>query len=533
MMPRRRNGTKLTRRNVLKRGSAAMLALTSAAADASQQLEADTIALPQDLNLSGAWAADDRAIYYVRHLSDNTLWWAGLSIDGFHDGLAFTNVFHGKVDLQAGIIKGDWVDVPRGANLLRYGQLGLDIVNVNAQAVPEPSPQPGQANPPPPRFRAQYELHVRPADTTGEFGGTRWYRHSSLLPPLPNLVYPFIGVKASGGVPLGGQWRLDPLGNPVLDRLIPVRDFTVLLGAVSLDLDINFGWSDLRDYRTYLIPDFIRGDEGGDGDITFNLIPDYGWLHGQPDIHSGWVSSEAEEEAFERLTRVGVFHCEMILFGRANDPDDPPNVLLPGWAEIGGASMLVNGQPLNGNAQKLTDSAGRPITRFHISVPETPGEQAALDLRYNALVRVTGPIVRDLGHDDGRLEIHPVYAIDIMDFNNRRQGANLTGAWHASDVGTYYMRQVDGNTVWWLGLSRDQGRSFANVFRGTIAGNEIKGEWADIQMGDNGTTSSGTLRLTPYNPGPLSLTTSLKVVQASDGFGATAWVKLYDRGGGS
>ena len=44
-------------------------------------------------------------------------------------------------------------------------------------------------------------------------------------------------------------------------------------------------------------------------------------------------------------------------------------------------------------------------------------------------------------------------------------GVNLTGAWHCDDIGTYYIREV-GNTVWWLGLSCDQGRQFANVYRG-------------------------------------------------------------------
>ena len=86
-------------------------------------------------NLTGAWAAyDPPAVYDIRHLEDNTLWWAGLHSDGFHRGLRFTNVFRGVVTLRRGVdntgaatVEGLWVDVPRGRNL-QQGRLSLDIV---------------------------------------------------------------------------------------------------------------------------------------------------------------------------------------------------------------------------------------------------------------------------------------------------------------------------------------------------------------------------------------------------------------------
>src|SRR4029077_5413094 len=111
-------------------------------------------------------------------------------------------------------------------------------------------------------------------------------------------------------------------------------------------------------------------------------------------------------------------------------------------------------------------------------------------------VRVTGVVNLDEhaeGPPDfrGAPEIHPVYAIEaLQDFRRRRPGADLTGVWHANDVGTYYLRQIDGNVLWWLGLSRDQGRTFANVFQGSIryrggdgeplAKSMIEGDWADV-----------------------------------------------------
>lgn len=66
----------------------------------------------------------------------------------------------------------------------------------------------------------------------------------------------------------------------------------------------------------------------------------------------------------------------------------------------------------------------------------------------------------------------------------------LTGAWHANDGGTYYVRRVDA-TVWWMGQSSDGGRSWTHVFRGTINGDIITGEWADVIHN----SGSGTLTL--------------------------------------
>jgi M6 family metalloprotease-like protein len=74
---------------------------------------------------------------------------------------------------------------------------------------------------------------------------------------------------------------------------------------------------------------------------------------------------------------------------------------------------------------------------------------------------------------------------------------DLTGIWKADDEGTYYLRQV-GNTVYWLGMSHDNGGSFTNVFRGTIiatpsGGIGLAGEWADLPLGRG--VEGGTLRL--------------------------------------
>jgi hypothetical protein len=45
-------------------------------------------------------------------------------------------------------------------------------------------------------------------------------------------------------------------------------------------------------------------------------------------------------------------------------------------------------------------------------------------------------------------------------------------------------------------MSRDQGRAFANVFRGTIASNGIEGSWVDVPIEAGGARSGGILTLT-------------------------------------
>jgi len=77
-------------------------------------------------------------------------------------------------------------------------------------------------------------------------------------------------------------------------------------------------------------------------------------------------------------------------------------------------------------------------------------------------------------------------------------------------------------------MSRDQGRSFANIFRGNITRNPlqgitISGEWADVPLG--AIKNSGTLIVhADGNPDSPELTRT----SATGNFGALTWTKLYD-----
>jgi hypothetical protein len=100
---------------------------------------------------------------------------------------------------------------------------------------------------------------------------------------------------------------------------------------------------------------------------------------------------------------------------------------------------------------------------------------------------------------------------------------SLTGVWQANDGGTYYLRHIGYNTLWWNGMSGgNDGRSFNNVFKGTITWgttNTVNGEWADVPRGT--IMGYGTLNLKITSP-----TTLQKVSQFGSNFGGVTWQKV-------
>jgi hypothetical protein len=95
--------------------------------------------------------------------------------------------------------------------------------------------------------------------------------------------------------------------------------------------------------------------------------------------------------------------------------------------------------------------------------------------------------------------------------------SSLTGTWMANDGGMYFLRQT-GDTLWWLGLSHGllhPGLQFCNVFRASVTGSAVSGEWSDVPRG--ATSGRGALTLRPAGDSQL-----LRVAE-SGGFGASIW----------
>jgi hypothetical protein len=500
-----------------------------------------------ETNLTGVWAADDGALYYIRHLDDHSLWWAGLHVSGFHLGVRFANVFRGRVIPRDGTIVGAWADVPRGENR-GSGELSLEILKVGS-APGDGEPFPGQAPsddtfPPKGKPSAgpgpRLELRRSPRGTTGGFGAARW-RQWSVGDPF-DITYRFDHV-----------YRYDGLFR---ESNTALRDFAVVCGEIA-DTDIpHVSWYDPipRNYCT-----FVGGDTKGlDGDLNFNVMNpsldsafwDEGWLpspFGAGDPLHGLSLSELAHRHWEANGKE--FHTETVMFGRTNSKNDcaaEPDVLLPGWMEAEGNSVLFNGRPVYGQVYRVPAAADPEVLEVYV---------LGRELQPRMPVRVTGVLNLDshaIGGDEwallqgetpayrSALEVHPVYAIDVLqDFQRPRPGADLTGVWHGEDVGTYYVRQLGGNAVWWLGLSRDQGQTFANVFHGFIRYQDdegvplavpvLVGDWVDVPMGVNGNRGSGRLRLTGGSANWVPTATVLSAVEKTGGFGASTWTKLYDR----
>jgi hypothetical protein len=226
-----------------------------------------------------------------------------------------------------------------------------------------------------------------------------------------------------------------------------------------------------------------------------------------------------------------LLHLELIMFARnascAQPEDYNGPALLPGWQEMGGDSVLINGRPLNG-ALEMQPVPGHPAPPLQVAAI---GGKAIRSLDH---VRVTGPLVLDCGHtkitDPGTLtdrcqasnasyanqEIHPVYAIDVIDATSQE---NLTGVWGDNYAMTYYLHQV-GDTVWWFGMGPFRNGSFAQVFQGVATNGTIAGSWQDVPLGTGAGGEPLQLSIDP--------TRMLLTPISSASLGDRRWWKLYD-----
>lgn len=73
----------------------------------------------------------------------------------------------------------------------------------------------------------------------------------------------------------------------------------------------------------------------------------------------------------------------------------------------------------------------------------------------------------------------------------RAPAFDLTGTYRANDGGIYYIRHLDNNKIWWVGLSDNgSGHNWTNVFEGEVSYHwsgavEFAGKWFDVPRGTN------------------------------------------------
>lgn len=454
-----------------------------------------------ELNLTGTWMADDGAVYYLRQIGSD-LWWAGLSVEtpaganDLHKGLLFTNVFQGQI--SGNTVSGDWADVPRG-RILNFGTLALSASNTE--------------------IRRQAE--------TGGFASTVWQR---IVPAsAPDDIFGIFDRVMKNQ----NAWR----DHSLLDNLKPAKAKPVVIfgniirsGSDPDPMHVNYGTHDGRSYNDFICLD--GNDSPPDGDIDFDIQVDRATLDAQIQFWSdGWETSHGitPQNFRNKLDQQNKLHLESIMYGGTTECGDEgtTSLLLPGWQQAGAAGVLLNGAPINGQMDLIDrDPSSSRVTAI-----------LGRRIEFGSRVRVTGILALDCGHgllhncdedDSGtqNQEIHPMYALDLVqNFHLPRPFALLTGVWSGDDAGTYYVRQTE-NTVWWLGLSVDEGRTFANVFRGTIQNGQISGHWADVPLGQ--TSNAGTLAVSG-DAGVQSAT--WRRTGETGGFSGAFWDKLYDVGG--
>jgi hypothetical protein len=478
------------------------------------------------IDLTGAWRADDGALYYLRQVG-SCLWWAGLSEGATYAtaahpfwpqrwGLTFTNIFQGTIS-PGFSITGQWADVPRGI-VLSTGTLQLDITAWYSGG------------------RDFIELDRRSA--TGGFGASRWTPGG---PPLtigvPCKVY--LGSDTVCRYRQVGRNDQYPMGSPDGDgrgdgHLRIYKDNVAVFGHVTGEGFTGGFPVDNPSYQQFMCPVEAGlwpsyDDDPPDGDLNFHLQADRARLDAQPGFWTnGWFNSSDDIRDKLDYHQANHLHAEIVAYGRPSIRDEcsrSRQPLLPGWMEQGGSSVLLNGRPINGRVTQTTS----PVTML------------GRTLLQGALVRVTGMLGLDCAHhffdpcsdddpEEQNVELHPVYSVDVVqNFHLPRPAADLTGVWAADDVGTYYVRQL-GSAVWWLGLSVDQGGVFTNVFHGTLLPDgTLQGSWADVPLGV--ASNSGELRLVT---GPAGFgdpqATQLTRTSATGGFGGATWDKLYDVG---
>jgi hypothetical protein len=492
--------------------------------DGGRALTKSVTAIATEGALTGCWSSDDGMLFFLNQ-NGNTLWWVGLDqgpgLQG--QGLGVTTVFQGAVNSVThpspgplgiaapaiGIpppvtlgIQGAWADVPRGTRLLS-GTLILD---------PEINPGgPVQV------------LNV--AAQTGGFTASKLTRVVFAPPQQEDIQSLFALVHKN----LGDDETLAHEGGLLdLPNLTAYKDPVVVFGNVATSngatMVVNRRPTDGVTYGDFIC---IHGGGSLDCDVNFNLVLDPNWL--DPNFWTeGWEAG-VDPQNFQAKVNAssGRLHLELIMFARNASCSEPDSfnspALLPGWQEMGGDSVLINGRPLNGALQLQADPGHSP----------PPLEVAAIGGKAISTfdsVRVSGALVLDCGHgltfdrcqaanaSFANQEIHPVYAIDVIDATSQE---NLTGVWGDNFGMTYYLNQV-GDTVWWFGMGPFRNGSLAQVFQGVATNGTIAGSWQDVPLA---TGVSGEPLQLAIDPGKMLLT-----IISSASLSGRRWRKLYDAG---
>lgn len=513
---------------------------------------------PQPFDLTGIWGGNDvwlsksgatvGSTYYLKQEPNGTLWWVGLSNDqaavnqvrGLQPGLSFANVFKGQI--QGHIIEGEWANVPRGESL-HNGRLSLSFTPVSS----------GTTN------RVQLKKIASSGDA---FGASVWTKISLAdlaEPPHYTIQEVFDKVKKNQNA---------YQDHSLHDSLKPYKDSAVVFCTAVPDPDLPTSvqqdpvapqWhvnypphtdisSSSEAYGNFIC--LYDNQSPPDGDLNVHIQLEREQLDASATFWTEGWEHDAQIIKDKLDTYGNEMHFEVIMFGRTAECGDNPRglnplafelpPLLPGWQEAMGNSVLLNGRPINGNVSIGDPLPGQDGDFYKEYFVTSVGGKVITHL---TRLRVTGVVILDCGHGIGHpcfeeplsihlpgglnQEIHPVYAIDIIDATS---SDDLSGTWSDDDGRTFYLRQLGDNTIWGLGMSPFRDQSFARVYQGTIQPDQtITGNWADIPFLGQG-LNTGSMTIQIDEPGRTCLfgNTICRFVASSDSPVKQRWTKLYD-----
>jgi hypothetical protein len=90
---------------------------------------------------------------------------------------------------------------------------------------------------------------------------------------------------------------------------------------------------------------------------------------------------------------------------------------------------------------------------------------------------------------------------------------DLTGFWQDDIGGKYQIRQI-GSQIWWY---MDNMPAVANVFKGSLTGSIITGEWADVPGGQLRNAGSLSIKVVNNN--------RLEIVSSTSSYGGSVWTR--------
>lgn len=364
-------------------------------------------------------------------------------------------------------VTGQWADVPRGTSM-GFGNLTLSV---------ELDPL---GNP--------VKLH-RVSGAGGFSGDTLRFQTTDLRAGFP----PIVGLL---GRVVKNTWKDAGFDRETLaDNLEVLKEPVVLFGELLFG-EITPSQPFINNYpatlpRTrYAFLDLndpfdtgLFNTDSSDADLTCHIVLDPNDL--PPDLFSTMTPAQKVEV----LKKIASVHPEIVMFAGTEDINSVP--LLPGWGDVGGNSVLVNGVPLNGACDILGNGSVSSI-----------GQSGTVPV-VGQKVRVTGVLAFDIGHPDIRaLEVHPVYAVDFLTATARD---DWSGVWGDVNGLTYYVHHVL-NTFWIFISSPFRDLTLLVAFQGQVQpdGKSVVGTASAMLRSQTGVGLGKTSFL--LDPGKMSMT---------------------------